>query len=164
VFDQINGLPVHPLVVHSVVVLLPLAAIGTIAIAARPVWRGPYGVLVVLFAAVATALTLIAKESGQELAARVGNPGDHGALGNGLIWFAIPLLLLALALVYLDRRHAAVHARDPEADDRTLVALNIVAVLAIIAALVATVQVYRVGDSGARVTWGHLASTPGGSS
>ena len=39
VFDLINGLPVHPLVVHAVVVLVPLAALGTIAIALRPAWR-----------------------------------------------------------------------------------------------------------------------------
>ncbi len=38
-FDLINGLPIHPLVVHGVVVLLPLAILGTIAIAARPAWR-----------------------------------------------------------------------------------------------------------------------------
>jgi hypothetical protein len=64
VFGQINGLPVHPLVVHLVVVLLPLAAIGTIAIAVRPVWRRPYGALVVLFAAAATALTLSPRKAG----------------------------------------------------------------------------------------------------
>ncbi|GAA4243047.1 DUF2231 domain-containing protein [Dactylosporangium darangshiense] len=36
--DKINGLPVHPLVVHAAVALLPLAAIGVIAIAVRPAW------------------------------------------------------------------------------------------------------------------------------
>ena len=33
-FDTFNGLPIHPLVVHGVVVLLPLAILGTI--------RSPY--------------------------------------------------------------------------------------------------------------------------
>ena len=28
-FDLINGIPVHPLVVHAIVVLLPLATLGT---------------------------------------------------------------------------------------------------------------------------------------
>lgn len=46
-FDLINGLPVHPLVVHAVVALLPLACLGTLAIAVRPVWRRQHGVLVV---------------------------------------------------------------------------------------------------------------------
>ena len=51
-FDTINGMPLHPLVVHGVVVLLPLAALGTIAIAVRPVWRRTYGHLVVATTAV----------------------------------------------------------------------------------------------------------------
>ncbi len=51
-FDLINGIPVHPLVVHAVVVLLPLALLGTIAIAVKPAWRRPYGPLVVAAVAV----------------------------------------------------------------------------------------------------------------
>ena len=47
VFDLINGVPIHPLVVHAVVVLLPLAVLGTIAIVVRPAWRLRYGPLVV---------------------------------------------------------------------------------------------------------------------
>jgi hypothetical protein len=34
-FDTISGLPVHALVVHTVVVLLPLMSIVTVAIALR---------------------------------------------------------------------------------------------------------------------------------
>jgi hypothetical protein len=32
-FDTIGGLPIHALVVHAVIVLLPLASLGAIAIA-----------------------------------------------------------------------------------------------------------------------------------
>lgn len=56
-FDLINGIPLHPLVVHAIVVLLPLATIGTLAIALRPRWRTRYGPLVVGAALVATFLT-----------------------------------------------------------------------------------------------------------
>jgi len=38
----INGLPLHPLLVHAVVVLLPLAAVGSIIIAVVPKWRRRY--------------------------------------------------------------------------------------------------------------------------
>lgn len=54
-FDLVNGLPVHPLVVHAVVVLLPLAIVGTILVAVRPTWRRAYGPLVV----VASALSVV---------------------------------------------------------------------------------------------------------
>jgi len=48
VFDTIAGLPIHPLVVHAVVMLLPLSAIGLIACVLRPAWRQRFGILVVL--------------------------------------------------------------------------------------------------------------------
>ena len=37
-FDEIAGLPLHPLVVHFAVVLLPLGALGLIALVAVPRW------------------------------------------------------------------------------------------------------------------------------
>lgn len=73
-FDLINGLPLHPLVVHAVVVLLPLATLGTLAIAVRPAWRRPYGLLVVACTALATALIPVSTSSGEALEKHVGDP------------------------------------------------------------------------------------------
>jgi uncharacterized membrane protein len=155
-FDLIDGIPVHPLVVHAIVVLLPLATLGTIAIAVRPGWRGPYGPLVVAAALVATVLCPVATSSGEELARRVGNPGEHAELGDTLVWFALALLITSAALVWLERRHGR-----SERTGRPMI-LNVVAVLAIIIGLASVVQVYRVGDSGARAAWGDGGtSSPG---
>lgn len=148
-FDLVNGLPVHPLVVHAVVVLLPLAVLGTLAIAAKPTWRATYGWLVVGIAAVATVLVPVATSSGEALEERVGDPGEHAELGDQLIWFAIALLLFSFLMVYLDRRKAA---GKPAIGPSALP--TVVTVLAVVAALATTVQVYRVGDSGARAAWG----------
>jgi hypothetical protein len=163
VFDLINGLPVHALVVHAVVVLLPLACLGTVAIALKPAWRERYGPLVVACAVLATVLIPVATSSGEALEHRVGNPGEHAEQGDQLIWFAIPLLLLAAVLVWLDRRaRTAGHPRDTPVDTtggsthRTLTLA--VAVLAVLASLATSVQVYRVGDSGARAAWGDRVS------
>ena len=82
VLDLVNGIPVHPLVVHAVVVLLPLAILGTIAVAVRPAWAVTYGWLVVSAAAVSTVLCPVATSSGEELEKRVGDPGAHAALGE----------------------------------------------------------------------------------
>lgn len=158
-FDLINGLPVHPLVVHAVVVLLPLAVLGTIAIAVRPAWRHRYGPLVVGIAAAATALVPVATSSGESLEKHVGDPGQHAALGDQLIWFAIPVLLLAAALVWLDRRHHRESATASEASTTRPRALSVVAALAVLASLACGVQVYRVGDSGARAAWGDQVSS-----
>ncbi|GAA3549900.1 DUF2231 domain-containing protein [Nocardioides daeguensis] len=146
-FDLINGLPIHPLVVHAVVVLLPLAVLGTIAIAVRPAWRERYGPLVVVTALVATVLLPVATSSGEALEEHVGDPGQHAALGEQLIWFAIPLLLLSAALTWFGRSGDRVRA------------LRVIAALAVVASLATAVQVYRVGDSGARAAWGDQVGT-----
>src|SRR5690348_11952286 len=105
--DTINGLPVHPLVVHAVVVLLPLAALGVIAIAVRPSWLTRFGGLVVAAAALAVVAIPLATSSGERLESRVGDPGRHAELGDTLLWFAIPLLVVAVALVWRARRSGA---------------------------------------------------------
>lgn len=152
-FDLINGLPVHPLVVHGVVVLLPLAVLGTIAVAVRPAWRVTYGWLLVAVSAVATALVPVATQSGEALERRVGDPGQHAHLGDQLIWFALPLLAADVALVWLARREAHGRPAVPRA------ATAVVAGISVVAALAAGVQVYRVGDSGARAAWGDRVSS-----
>lgn len=157
-FDLINGIPVHPLVVHAIVVLLPLATLGTIAIALKPGWRRPYGPLVVGAALVSTVLCPVATSSGEELERRVGDPGEHAELGDSLVWFALALLVLSAALVYLQRRNDAAPDATPGR------AIQVVAVVAVIAGLASTVQVYRVGDSGARAAWGDSVSSSSSSS
>jgi len=160
VFDLINGLPIHPLVVHAVVVLLPLACIGTLAIALRPTLRARYGVLVVACAAAATVLIPVATSSGEALQNRVGSAGEHAEMGDQLIWFALPMLVLVAVLVFLDRR-GRTNGQWPapgEPSPRSGL-LNVIAVLAVVAAIVVGVQVYRVGESGARAAWGDKVSS-----
>lgn len=156
-FDVINGLPVHPLVVHAVVVLLPLGTLGTIAIAVRPAWRRRYGLLVVACTALATVLVPVATSSGEALQERLGDPGEHAELGGQLIWFAIPMLLLAAALWWLDRRDATAGVSTARTTSASPV--KAVAALAVVAALATSVQVYRVGESGARAAWGDQVSS-----
>ncbi|WP_328291650.1 hypothetical protein OG218_02650 [Kineococcus sp. NBC_00420] len=164
--DTINGLPVHPLVVHAVVVLLPLAVLGTILVAVLPRWRARYGGLNALVAVIATALCPIATSSGEALEHRVGDPGAHAELGDQLVWFALPMTLLAIVLWWVQRRHRADadDARDPGArgrGPRAVRGLGFVAVLSVVAAIAAGVQVYRVGDSGAEAVWAdQMTSAP----
>jgi uncharacterized membrane protein len=155
-FDLINGIPVHPLVVHAIVVLLPLATLGTIAIAVRPRWRSTYGPLVVVAALAAVVLCPVATSSGEAFEKRVGDPGQHAALGDTLVWFALALLVTSAAVVWLERRH---QRRDEAARP---VILTVVTIVAVLVALASAVQVYRVGDSGARAAWGTATSSSSG--
>ncbi|MEZ0165394.1 DUF2231 domain-containing protein [Kineococcus sp. LSe6-4] len=154
--DTISGLPLHPLVVHAVVVLLPLAVLGTVAVAVRPRWGARYGGLNALVAVVGTALCPVATGSGEALEHRVGDPGVHAELGDQLLWFSLPMTLLAVALWWA-RRRAEPGPRRPDARRpdarRPVKGLGVLAVLAVVAAVASGVQVYRVGDSGARAVW-----------
>lgn len=159
-FDTVNGLPLHPLVVHGVVVLLPLAMLGTIAIAVRPRWRHRFGLLVLGMAAVGTLFIPIATSSGEALEEHVGNPGEHAELGDQLIWFALPLLVLVAVLVFLDRR-GRTNGQWPapgEPSPRSGL-ITAISVLAVVSSLVVGVQVFRVGETGARAVWGGVASS-----
>lgn len=158
-FDTFNGLPIHALVVHAVVVLLPLSILGTIAIAVRPAWRRTYGLLVLGVTFVATALIPVATKSGRALQHRLPfvQLGHHRQLGEQLKYFAIPLLLLVIALVVLDRRGSSA-ASDatgsrPSGPSGLFSVVNVVAALAVLAGIATGVQVYRVGDSGAHAVW-----------
>src|SRR3954451_25365761 len=84
-FDTISGLPLHALVVHAVVVLLPLMSLVTLAVAVRPRWRH-YAPLVAVGAGAVVVVALVAKESGERLQTRLQqfNPAlalDHNRQG-----------------------------------------------------------------------------------
>ena len=85
-FDVIAGLPVHPLVVHAVVVLLPIMAVVTVLVAARTPWRGALRWVVVADALVLVS-AVVADQSGEALQGRLSQAGekvaeDHGELGG----------------------------------------------------------------------------------
>src|SRR3954449_5828426 len=96
-FDTIAGLPVHVLVVHAVVVLLPLMSVVTVAVAVRRRWRSAAPWVVLADAAV-VGLCYAAKESGEALQARLSQftpdvAENHGRHGDRLWYFAIALLV-----------------------------------------------------------------------
>ena len=147
-FDLINGLPVHPLVVHAAVVMVPLAALGLIAMAIWPRFSRRYGWLVVGASVVAAGASFVAKESGEAMADRLAEPGfDHEELGELMPAFAAALMLAVIVLWLIDRR-------TPEGGPAPRRGLRmVVAIVAVIVAVAALVWVVRVGDSGAKSVW-----------
>jgi len=126
-FDLIGGLPVHALVVHAVVVLLPLLAVVTVVFVIRPRWRRelPWAILGNLLAFGAA---LVAKQSGLKLQARLsgltGKPVAtwHAHLATWLPTFAFAQLLASVLAWLLIRRRSR---RSTEAS-RPALALAIV--------------------------------------
>ena len=148
-FDSIADLPLHPLVVHAVIVLVPLASLGAIAVAAKPAWDRRYGWLVVLTAFVATGSAFVAKESGEKLASRVGIPVDHMNIARWMPVFAGLLFLAAAGLWWYDRG----------GDDRRTTARTLLVVAVVVTALLALVWVVLAGHSGATAVWGRTIPT-----
>jgi uncharacterized membrane protein len=173
--DFVGGLPLHPLVVHFVVVLLPLAVLGSILTAVWPVVRRRFGWLAVAAAAAGTALTPIATSSGEFLEGRLGtNPGieEHARLGDMLFWWALPLFLAVTALMVLHHRTEKA-ARAPEVDPAgggvatetkratgTSIAMLVLAVITVGLAVGTGIHTYRVGDAGARTVWEFVEDQP----
>ena len=100
VFDTVLGLPVHALVVHGVVVLLPLMAIITAVVACVPRWRARAAWPVVVIDAAMVAMTFVARQSGEALQTRLGAQiaQEHAAIGANLIWFALAMFLASLVV------------------------------------------------------------------
>ncbi|RZS43603.1 hypothetical protein EV193_102584 [Herbihabitans rhizosphaerae] len=149
-----NGLPLHALVVHAVVILVPLAALGAVVIAVWPAARKRFGWLVVGVTAAATASVPVATASGENLAKRIP-PNElvdrHMALGDDLLIFVIPLLVVTLALVLADRL-----PRETWVKAGTIV----VSVLVVALAGVSAVQVFRIGEAGSRAVWDYVEDVP----
>lgn len=156
----VNGLPLHVLVVHAVVVLVPLAVVGTIVVALWPTARRRFGWLVVGLTALAAIAIPIATSSGGNLYDRV-TPTElihaHAELGDQLLVFVAGLLVVSVGLVWFDqrrRREAPGTARVP-----TKPVIGVLAALTIALGAVSAVQVVRIGDSGAKAAWSDVHYT-----
>ena len=150
VVNDLFGLPAHPLVVHAAVVLLPLAAAGTVVVALVPRSRRHYAPVVAALALVATVAVGLAQQSGESLEERVDRTDlvrDHTSQGETVLPWAIALTVAAVAVAAagpLSRRVGKVPDR----------AVTIVLVLvASVTAVGATWTVVDVGHSGAKAAW-----------
>lgn len=143
--ESVLGLPVHPLVVHAVVVLVPLVAVGAVLMACSSRFSRRFGVLVVVLGGVALVATMLAKLSGEDLSERLGTPQPHAQLADPMPVIVAVLVLLALALWLLDRGRPT-NRRRP-------VIVVVIAVALVIAAVVATYWTVRVGHTGAEAVW-----------
>jgi hypothetical protein len=152
-FDTIANLPWHPLVVHAVIVLVPLACLGAVLVALRAEWDRLHGFLVVATAFVATGAAFVAKESGETLASRVGVPFDHARWGRWVVISAGLLFLCVAVLWWLDRRRP----------DARSTLTKVLAVAQVVAAAFAFTIVVLAGHSGATAVWGPIVehTTPG---
>ncbi len=101
---SIGDLPAHPLVVHAVVILLPLVALGLLIGSWKATLFERFHLVAIVSTSVTTLAVVVAKSSGDSLSAAVGLPEEHAEWGNNLVPLALALvgttILLAFFTVY----------------------------------------------------------------
>ena len=137
-------------------VLAPLTAVLAILCAVWPAARQRLVWLVLALSLVVAALTPLTTEAGEWLEDRVGRSPllqAHTELGDTMLYFSLALLVAAVLL-------AVLHQLGGRGQSLPSVLSVIVAVFVVVAGVATIVQVYRIGDSGAKATWGQIAASP----
>ena len=154
---QIAGLPMHPLLVHAVVVLVPLTARALVLGTLWPAARTRLGIVTPLAAALLVVLVPITVAAGEALAEAVGTAPDvetHEGYGRMLLPWVVGMLVVAAAQWAWFRWGGRRGPDGARARPRSVtIALG---ALALAAAAGATGTVVLIGDSGARAVWGGL--------
>jgi|SRR6478735_7842465 hypothetical protein len=150
----INGLPLHPLVVHAAVVLVPLAALAVIAFVV-PTWRWLARWPALALAALAAGSVQLAAMTGDSLKRQVGPSAliqTHEMWAGRLeaaTWVLAALTLLAFwTLPHVTRLTGG---RDKGA--RVGVLERPLLVVLPLCAVAVMVLVVLTGDAGARAVW-----------
>lgn len=152
--ESVLGLPLHPLVVHGAVVLVPLAGVMAVIIAIDPARRARWGRLVWLLAAGATVASFVARSSGTNLSHaefRKAIPkavAAHETLGQTAPWLALALLGGVTAMLLLDMD------RNRRSSIGSALLPSILSVVVVLVAMTASVQMLWTTWSGAEARWG----------
>ncbi|MET8610017.1 DUF2231 domain-containing protein [Streptomyces misionensis] len=149
----VNGLPAHILLVHVVVVLIPLTALALMAAALWPRAARRLGVLLPALAFVGLVSVPLTTHAGEWLERHVDSDPlvrRHTELGDGLLPWALGLFVLAAFVWWAGRRTAGAERAGRWS---ALPVRVVVGVLSVVVAVGAVVDVYRIGDSGAKAAW-----------
>ncbi|WP_433534070.1 DUF2231 domain-containing protein [Micromonospora sp. CA-249363] len=157
-FEEFQGIPAHPLVLHAAVVFVPLLALLAIAYALVAPIRPHTRWVLALLAVGAPVCALLAKLTGDAFFERLRSANRvtpefvpkleaHQEFGDLTLYATIALAVVALALVRFVPPRAA---EGVSANRAVTVTLQ---VLSVVAAAVAVYYVVRTGDSGAKAVW-----------
>src|SRR5689334_6298572 len=104
-FERFGDLPLHVLVIHLAVVVLPVAALTGIAFAVVPRWRWFLRWPVLVLALGTVVCAFVAKESGEAFVKAVPTlekaVAVHAERGDLLVWFCLLFAVVAVAAFLL---------------------------------------------------------------
>ena len=158
-FDYIFGLPMHVLVIHGIVVLVPLLAVLAIAFAVLPRWRAVLRWPTAIGAVLSAVGAWVAAQSGEALLVRVSQVRsattdfdlvrNHTDAGYRVRLVATIFMVVVLAACWLLKPSA----RD-DVGSRPL--QLVVAVLVVAASVALIVAVVLAGHAGSAAVWSDL--------
>ncbi|HEY8913742.1 hypothetical protein [Lacisediminihabitans sp.] len=164
---QFAGLPLHVLLVHFVVIVVPLAALCAVLTAAWPAARRRLGIVTPLIALAALVSVPVTTGAGEWLLARVANTPliqAHAAIGKSLLPWALATFVMAAAQWVWFRYFSGGDGRYRRlvAHRRLRLAITItLAVAVVFLAVGSIVTVVQIGESGARAIWtGSITPNP----
>src|SRR5689334_1052416 len=147
--DTFQGLPVHALIVHATVVVLPLTALAVALAAVYPRFRNWIGWYPPVAAVSCIVLLQLTVMSGNKLFSRFekvhGVSKDlehHKSLAHLLIWLVIPMAVIAVVGYFVQRK-----------DDASKLVVGVVAALAVASAGSVMVDVALIGHAGTTSAW-----------
>ncbi len=154
---EINGVPLHPLVVHAVVIFGPLAGLTGLVYAFVPTWRWLLRWPLVALSVVVAVTALVAVRAGEallesrpELGPLVETHQERGELlRTWALTFVVDAALAAWALGGPSALASGRGARESRG------AVGWIAMVLLVAGSIGLlVLVFLAGDSGARAVWG----------
>jgi hypothetical protein len=157
----IDGLPLHPLIIHATVVLLPVAAVAVLLAGIWPRARQYLNVGPLVLSVLALILLPITYRTGENLKKEVGSTpaiDRHEHLAHQLLIPVIGLVVAAVVVELVRRRGSGRHLTAARVDSGAAGLAVIAGVLAVVFAVGTIVQTVRVGEAGARAVWGHSAA------
>ena len=142
------GLPLHPLLVHSAVVLVPLVVIGALVMSYLPSFSRRHGKLILILALVAQVSVFLAKISGEAFSEILKkNVEKHAELGEIAPFVTIPMVVLIYLRWRMDRAGSSTGS---------VAIRRLTSVALVIASLTSLVMIFLVGHSGASSVWGWI--------
>jgi hypothetical protein len=154
---EIAGLPLHPLVVHAAVVLIPLTALLAVAFAVLPRWRWLVRWPTAVASVVSVGIAYLSTTSGESLEEE-RNLGrlvhEHAERGDLLADLTVVLAVVMVVSALLVPGPSGLASGRGAMARRVLYADKVLPALLVVTALVVLVQAVLTGDSGARAVWG----------
>ncbi len=145
---MLAGLPLHPLLVHGAVVLVPLVAICALVMSYLPSFSRRHGKIILGLAIIAQISVFLAKISGEAFEDILNkNVEKHAELGEIAPFVTIPMVVLIYLRWRMDRSGSTFGS---------VLIRRLTSAALVVASLTSIVFIFLVGHSGAESVWGWI--------